>query len=273
MLEPEISDAEARQILLKFGYEYTTKNNLSQLGGLRVLMALLQKGKYRERLREQFGQYKARSILQTLVGLWAGARTMVEIGQTGKYPLARKFIEEPVEEAQLGCDFRSFTRPELEALHDFNVSQTLLDLVQKMPQTETLFFDIDATSVEKYGKQEGVDTGYVGKTLPESCYQYLLIYFNNRKTFLYGTIRGGSAHSQNDFCGYLTRFLPMLARRWNSVFRGDSGYYNERAFDLFTEHAATFLIKAPMSESRQNFVQTSPELTWGEEKGGRMFRE
>ena len=51
---------------------------------------------------------------------------------------------------------------------------------------------------------------YVGKDQPESCYQYLLIYFNNRKTFLHGTIRGGSAHSQNDFCGYLGLRLYCL---------------------------------------------------------------
>ncbi len=70
---------------------------------------------------------------------------------------------------------------------------------------------MDATSVEKYGSQEGVEKGYVGADQPESCYQYLLIYFNNRKTFLYGTIRAGSSHSQNDFCGYLTRIFHQIS--------------------------------------------------------------
>jgi len=271
MHEEKLSPEQVRKILADFGMEYSTKNNLSQLGGLRVLLELLKRGKYRDRLKALFGPYKTRTILQSLIGLWAGARTMVEIGQTGKDPLVKKFVEGIVEEAQLGRDFRSFSRSEIEALHDFNVSQTVFDLVQKTPQTETLYFDIDATSVEKFGKQEGVEKGYVGKDQPESCYQYLLIYFNNRKTFLHGTIRGGSAHSQNDFCGYLQRFLPMLAKRWNSVFRGDSGYYNEKAFDLFSEHAASFFIKAPMSQSRQNFVQLSPALTWGPEVRGVSF--
>lgn len=259
----EISQEEARKVLQDFGIEYSSKNNLSQLGGFKVLFELLKRGQYRERLASEFGVYKARTILQTVIGLWAGARTMTEIGQTGKDPLVKKFIEGVVEEAQLGRDFRSFSRNEIEELHNFNISQTVFDLIQKTPQSETLYFDIDATSVEKYGHQEGVEKGYVGQNQPESCYQYLLFYFNNRKTFLHGTIRGGSAHSQNDFCGYLERFLPMLERRWLAVFRADSGYHNEKAFDLFSKHAATFYIKSPMLQSRLNFAQVSPDLAWG----------
>lgn len=267
----EMTKEEARRVLADFGIVYNDKNNMSQLGGLKVLIELLKKGRYRDRLTKLFGPYKARTILQTTLALWAGARTMVEVGQTGKDPLIKRFIGDAVEEAQLGRDFRSFSKSEIEEFHEFNISQTVFDLVQKTPQSETLYFDIDATSIEKFGRQEGVEKGYVGQDMPESCYQYLLLYFNNRKTFLYGTIRGGSAHSQNDFCGYLQRFLPMLERRWNTVFRADSGYHNEKAFDLFSEHAATFFIKSPMSASRQNFVQTSSVLTWGPEKNGASY--
>jgi hypothetical protein len=264
----QISKEEARKQLLDFGIVYNTKNNMSQLGGMKVLLELLKRGRFRERFTELFGEFKARTILQTTIGLWAGARTMLEVGQTGKDPLVSRFIEGVVEEAQLGRDFRSFSKSEIEQLHDFNIAQTVFDLAQTTPHSETLYFDIDATSVEKYGHQEGVEKGYVGQDQPESCYQYLLIYFNNRKTFLYGTIRGGSAHSQNDFCGYLQRFLPMLERRWQTVFRADSGYHNERAFDLFSEHGSHFFIKSPMTTSRQNFIQTSTDIVWGPEVKG-----
>jgi hypothetical protein len=267
----EISIEEARKILRNCGIEYSSKNNLSQLGGLKAMLEILKRGRFSERLTDLFGPHKARTILQTVVGLWAGARTMVEVGQAGKDPLVKKFIPSAVEEAQLGRDFRSFTKHEIESLHDFNVSQTIFDLVQKTPTKETLYFDIDATSVEKYGSQEGVEKGYVGKDDPESCYQYLLIYFNNRKTFLYGTVRGGSAHSQNDFCGYLQRFLPMLEHRWSTVFRADSGYHNEKAFDLFSQYSATFFIKSPMLVSRQNFIQTSPGLVWSHDQGAGSY--
>ena len=130
----EISKEEAQKILLDFGMVYNTKNNMSQLGGMKVLLELLKRGKYRERLTELFGHYKARTILQTTLGLWAGARTMLEVGQTGKDPMVKKYIGDVVEEAQLGRDFRAFSKPEIEDLHDFNISQTVFDLVQQTPQ-------------------------------------------------------------------------------------------------------------------------------------------
>jgi hypothetical protein len=84
MQENQLSPEEARKILLDFGIIYNEKQNLSQLGGLQILLELLKKGKYRQRLTSEFGAYKARSILQMLIGLWSGARTMVEIGQVGR---------------------------------------------------------------------------------------------------------------------------------------------------------------------------------------------
>lgn len=263
-----MSKEEVRKILWDAGVEISTKNNLSQVGGIKPLLEILKKGKFYHRFENLFGPYKARTIMQSLLGVWAGARTMVEIGQAGKDALIKKFVGSVIEEAQLARDYKSFTHEELEKFHDFNISQALFDLSGRIPQNETLYFDIDATAVEKFGHQQGVEKGYVGKDQPESCYQYLLIYFNNRKTFLHGTIRGGSAHSQNDFCGYLTRFLPLFEKRWNIVFRADSGYHNEKAFDLFSEHTATFFIKSPMSDSRTNFVLTSPALVWGPEVDG-----
>ena len=148
------------------------------------------------------------------------------------------------------------------------MSLAILDFVQKLTHNEELLFDVDATSVEKYGYQEGVEKGYVGQDQPENCYQYLLFRLHNRNSFLYGTIRGGSAHSQNDFCGYLERFLPLMKDKWKNTWRADSGYFNENAFDLFIENGADFFIKAPMSASRLNLVQTSPDIVWSKEIDG-----
>lgn len=124
----EMSIEEARKVLSEFGYEFSSKNNLSQLGGLKVLLELLKRGKYRECWEELFGSYKARTLIQFVIGLWSGARTMVEAGQTGKDPLIRKFIGNAVEEAQLGRDFRGFSKAEIEALHDFNTAQTVFEI-------------------------------------------------------------------------------------------------------------------------------------------------
>jgi hypothetical protein len=116
--------------------------------------------------------------------------------------------------------------------------------------------------VEKYGHQEGVEKGYVGTDDPEKCYQYLFLRLANRNTFFYGTIRAGSTHSQNDFCGYLERFFPHFKNRWQVGLRADSGYFNERAFEILSENDVKFYIKAPMSSTRLLMAQTSSDLVW-----------
>lgn len=253
---------DSAKILREFGVIFDKKSNMSQFGGLATFLAFLEKGKFRKRFEAEFGYYQARTMMQFILGLVCGARSMVEMGNMGRDPLLKKYLKDPVEEAQLGRDVRSFSRDQIEALHDLVVSISILDFAQKLKHEDLLVFDVDATSVEKYGDQEGVEKGYVGADMPENCYQYLLIRLHNRNTFLYGTIRGGSAHSQNDFCGYLKRFLPLLKDRWSSTWRADAGYFNEEAFDLFSENDQSFFIKAPMLVSRLSLAQTSLDLNW-----------
>jgi len=262
---------DATSILREFGVIFSPSANLSQVGGLEPFLAFLRKGKFRERWEQQFGPYQARTMLQFILGLIAGARSMNDIGKIGKDPLLNRFIKNPVEEAQLGRDVRSFTRTMIEDLHETVMSYAIFDFARTVSHSERLVFDVDATSVEKYGSQEGVEVGYIEKDKFESCYQYLFFRLNNRNLFLYGTIRGGSAHSQNDFCGYLNRFLPLLKKQWSSAWRADSGYFNEEAFDVFDANDATFFIKAPMTESRLNLANTSPDLVWGAEVDGQSF--
>ena len=253
---------DASRILREFGVIFSKENNLSQLGGLELFLAFLEKGKFQERFESQFGKYRARTMMQFILGLVVGAKSMNDVGKVGHDALMNQFLPECVEEAQLGRDMRSFSRAMIESLHDLVMSYSILDFARRLGHGEKLIFDIDATSVEKFGYQEGVEHGYVGTAQPEGCYQYLLVRLANRNSFLYGTIRAGAAHSQNNFCGYLERFLPMLTEKWTNSWRGDSGYYNEQAFDLFTKHGATFFIKAPMTEDRLNRANISQDMLW-----------
>jgi hypothetical protein len=237
-------------------------NKMSQFGGLAPFVAFLKKGKFRDRLRGHFGDEKARSILQFVLGVVAGADRMNGVARAGGDVLIRNYLKNPVGEAQLGRDFRAFSKEELEQLHEWVTSIAILELAQSISQSETLIFDVDATSVEKFGEQEGVQKGFIERDKVESCYQYLFFRLHNLNTFFYGTIRGGSAHSQNGICEYLERFLPMFKKQWQTKWRLDSGYFNEAAFDVFSANEATFYIKAPMSPKRLGFAIASKELVW-----------
>jgi len=259
----EFTLEQAQAELRRAGIELNHKHNMSQVGGMKPLLDLISRGKFRDSLEKELGQYKSRTVIQLLVGLWTGARSMVEVGQAGKDPLLARVIKRPVEEAQLARDLKSFTKAEIEALHDVNRSHVLFHIIQKLPPDEVLYLDVDSTHVEKYGEQEGVEKGYCGRDQIENCYQYLLFYLNNQRMFLCGTIRSGSTHSQNDFCGYLERLLPSFKRRRRLCLRGDTGYYNEKAFDVMSENDVSFFIKAPMTPSRSNQVlQSQGALVW-----------
>ncbi len=156
-----MSKEEVKRILWEAGIELNTKNNMSQPGRMKPMLEILKMGKFRSRFEKLFGVNESRTLVQSILGILAGSRTMVEIGQTGKDPKVNRFIGNVVEEAQLARDFKSFSKQEIDSLHDFNVSQTVFDLVQKVDQADTLYFNGDATHVEKYGHQEGVQKGYV----------------------------------------------------------------------------------------------------------------
>lgn len=246
----------------EFGVVFEPSNKVSQFGGVAPFIAFLKKGRFRERLAEQFGVEKARTILQFCLGIVVGAEDMKDVAEAGADPLIRNYLGNPIGQAQLGRDFRSFSKEELESFHGFVMSLPLLFLAREVPQTERLVFDVDATAVEKYGKQEGVEAGYVDRDQIKSCYQYLLFRLHNLNCFLYGTIRAGAAHSQNGFTEYLQRFLPIFKDKWQTVWRADSGYFSENMVDVFCENDATFFIKVPMSASRLSTAITSSELHW-----------
>ena len=251
------------QVEREFGVVFDpAPNKISQFAGLAPFIAFLKKGRFRERLSAEFGDEKARTILQFALGVIAGADRMKGVARAGQDVLLRSYLKNAIGEAQLARDFKSFTKTELERLHEWVTSLAILELVQEIPQSEDLIFDVDATSVIKHGEQEGVELGYIEKDKLDDCYQYLFFRLHNLNTFVYGTIRGGAAHSQNGICDYLERFLPMFKAHWKTKWRMDSGYFNEQSFDIFSENDATFYVKAPMSPTRLGMALHSPALVW-----------
>jgi hypothetical protein len=253
-----------QEILAQYGIVFDSKPDarLSQFGGLAPILEFLKKGKIRARLEEFYGEKRARSLLQLGIGIVVGASSLDEAHRVSRDPLIHKFLGNPVGAIELGRDLKSFTKSEIENFHDFNQSLAILELLQFVKQDEELIFDVDATSVQKYGKQEGVEKGYIEKDKIEDCYQYLFFRLHNLNTFFYGTIRGGAAHSQNDYAGYLMRFLPAFKKQWKICFRTDSGYFSEDSIDIYSENEARFFCKVPLIKSKQAFAQVSTDLMW-----------
>jgi Transposase DDE domain group 1 len=239
-----------------------SSRGISQLGGLDLFVQFVRKGDFRDRLTAQFGPYKARSMLQLMMGVVAGAKNMEDVERLKNDPVVSKYIGNPVVATQLTRDFKSFSAAELQALHDFNLKLGLYSILESVPLGKRLTIDVDATPVRKYGSQEGVEFGYVDRDKTEPCYQYILFRVHELNIILYGTIRAGSTHSQNGIEDYLNRLLPALKHRWDLILRMDSGFFSEKLFDICAENDTTVFVKAPMSKSRSSFAFHSKELVW-----------
>lgn len=250
-----------------FGIEIVEgAGSISQFGGVAPFIQFLEKSRLRERLEGIFGHFKARTMCQMVVSLVLGCEDFEEAERLGKDPIVKKYLRNPVTATQLARDFKKFTPSEIQELHEFVMSLCVCELVDFIGENEIIELEVDQTAVEKFGKlQEGVAKGYVDKDKIEYCYQYLFFRLANLNTFLYGTVRDGSCHSQHDFCGYLRQFLPVFksqARRVN--LKADSGYFSEEAFDVCQENGIFFYVKAPMSWSRRQQA-LSNNLQWQED--------
>jgi Transposase DDE domain group 1 len=252
----------AKELKQRFGIEFKNDVNLSLFAGLAPFIAYLEKGRFLDRLTELFGsKTKARALMQLCLSIIVGAQDMEEAERVSEDRLIKAYLGKAVSATQLSRTFKGFMKSEVAALHEFAQALAILEICNFVKKDEFLDINIDATAVRKFGEQEGVEAGYVDKDTIKPCYQFLLFHLQNLNTFLYGTIRGGAAHSQNGFCGYLERFLPLFRSQWNLRIRADSGFFNEEAFALMSQHCAKFFVKAPQSTSRKSQA-ASPNIIW-----------
>jgi hypothetical protein len=51
-----LNNQDVDRVLREFGIVFSTKNSLSQIGGLKIFLELLRKAKLRQRLQNEFGE-------------------------------------------------------------------------------------------------------------------------------------------------------------------------------------------------------------------------
>ena len=235
-----------------FGIEIETCERLAQFGGVRPFLALLKEANIKQRLSAAVGDDAARVILQLCLAIIVGAADMEEVERCGKDGAIAPFLGRPLSATRIPRVLAEMTPSSIEKLHEFIVSLSLLDLATFHKDGGFLDIEADATAIEMHGHQEGVEFGYVEKDTVLPCYQYLLFRLHQTNAFFYGTLRAGSAHSQNGFGDYLRRFLPIFKEtQWRVRLRLDSGFFSEEVIDEATANKAFVYVKAPMSESRK----------------------
>lgn len=256
-----ITALSKENIKKNYGAEFVEVNKISRFGGLLTFIEFVKKFGLAERLEPLVGRSAAKAICQIALTHVVGAKTMEQVALFAHDPLIKAFLGQPFSATYVPRILSQVSKQQIQSLHEFNLSNGLLDIASSTVKEEFQTFDFDATHREKYGKQEGVERGYIGDDMLAKCYQYLFIRSDSLNSIVYGTIRGGSAHSQNDFCYYLRMILEPFKSAWALRIRADSAYYNEEAFDICQENNAFFFIKAPMIPTRRAQAE-SDQLVW-----------
>jgi len=256
-----ITPVSYEKIKSDYRLEFVDLTKTSSFGGLPIFIHFLERSNFRSRLAEILGDAAAKGLLQIMLGSLMGARSMEDVALLSKDRVIKGFIKAPLSATRIPRVLRKVAKSQIQHLHELTLSNALLDMTASTDKEYFQTLDFDATADLMYGRQEGVAYGYVDKDQIKKCYQYQIIRNDALNTIVYGTVRDGSAHSQNDFCGYLSMILPLFSGTWALRVRADSGYFNENAFDICHVNNIYFFIKAPMSLTRKSFA-TSGLLKW-----------
>ncbi len=249
------------KIKQKFNLEFQNSPKLTQFGGSAVFVAFMRQVKIRQKLAAILGDSAAKAVCQLMLGIFSGAGSLRETAVVTKSLPFEAYLGSPYSETQLVRVLKKLSALQIHALHEFTLSQGLLDIIETVRNDEKIVLDVDATAVEKYGHQEGVEVGFVEHEKFCPCYQYLFFRADNPNTVLYGTIRGGAAHSQNGFIGYLKMILPCFGGIKPVHLRADAGYFNEEAFEIAGQTRTFLYIRAPMLPERRALAEAE-HLEW-----------
>ncbi len=104
--------------------------------------------------------------------------------------------------------------------------------------------DVDSTEKTAYGRQQGVKKGYNPFRKGKPSYHPLLAFCAETKEILQGWLRSGDAYTSNGIVDFTRQLLAHLPNCQKIFFRGDSGFFNGKLFDLLDKYGHGYLVKA-----------------------------
>ena len=96
-----ITPLSAEKIKSVFGLEFEQSPNLSQVGAAELYLGLIRKMRLKKKLEAVVGKHATKALLQVLVGILAGARSMKDVANISNDKAIKKFFGTPVSETQI----------------------------------------------------------------------------------------------------------------------------------------------------------------------------
>jgi len=92
--------------------------------------------------------------------------------------------------------------------------------------------DVDSTEKTGFGNQQGMKKGYNPFRKGKPSYHPILAFCAETKEILQGWLRSGDAYTSNGIVEFTKQLLAHLPKDQTILFRGDSGFFNGKLFDL-----------------------------------------
>lgn len=118
--------------------------------------------------------------------------------------------------------------------------------------------DLDSSVVTRYGSQQGAAVGYNAKKPGRNSHHPLMAFVADVEMVANFWLRGGDAHTANNFEAFLLQTLSHLQNKTIGLLRADTGFYSKKIFELLEtqHHPISYLIACPMYVTIQRTIQS-----------------
>ena len=150
----------------------------------------------------------------------------------------------------LGRIFRTFRERQVSQLEILNHRlrgkiwrKALRSGVSTIAMRSCRVIDVDSTVKTTYGKQQGVKKGYNPFSKGKASYHPILVFCAETKEILQGWLRSGDAYTSNGVVEFTKQLLAHLPKSQTILFRGDSGFFDGKLFELLDHFCQGYLVK------------------------------
>ncbi len=211
-------------------------------------------------------------LFLTIVGTIGGARSLsgvVTVWADGVLRRLAGWVAIP-DNSTLGRIFRTFREQQISQLETLNHRlrgkiwrKALRSGVSTIAMRSCRVIDVDSTEKTAYGKQQGVKKGYNPFRKGKASYHPILAFCAETKEILQGWLRSGDAYTSNGIVEFPKQLLAHLPKSQTILFRGDSGFFNGKLFDLLDRFGHGYLVKAKLKGLKELLFAQTWELVPG----------
>lgn len=141
-----------------------------------------------------------------------------------------------------------------------NINFLVFKKILKASKLKRITIDIDSTVENVEGNQEGAMKGYNPKKHGNKCYNGLMSFCSELKSFVTGFQRSGNAYTSNGTAEMIKEIIAVLKDDVEDIiFRMDSGYFSEEIIEVIESAGYHYLIKA-------KHYGTFPALAYGNDE-------